>query len=57
MNALARQLIDTVVPDRAQDITGDHLLVTKEILIRRRETDSIRCWTAWGLAISRPLSS
>ena len=39
VNALARQLIDTVVPDRAQDITGDHLLVTKEILIRRRETD------------------
>ena len=38
VNALARQLIDTVVPDRTQDITGDHLLVAKEILIRRRDT-------------------
>ena len=38
VNALARQLIDTVVPDREQEITGDHLLVAKEILIRRRDT-------------------
>ncbi len=37
-NALARQLIDTVVPDRSREITTDHLLVAKEILIRRRDT-------------------
>ena len=38
VNALARQLIDTVVPDRAEEITSEHLLVAKEILIRRRDT-------------------
>ena len=38
VNALARQLIGTVVPDREQEITVDHLLVAKEILIRRRDT-------------------
>ena len=38
VNALARQLVDTVVPDRSREITTDHLLVAKEILIRRRDT-------------------
>ncbi len=38
VNALARQLIDTVVPDRERTITVDHLRVAKEILIRRRDT-------------------
>ena len=38
VNALARQLTDTVVPDRNREITTEHLLVAKEILIRRRDT-------------------
>ncbi len=38
VNALARQLIETVVPDRLTAITSDHLRLAKEILIRRRDT-------------------
>ena len=38
VNALARQLVETVVPDRARTITADDLDLAKEILIRRRDT-------------------
>jgi len=38
VNALARQMIETVVPDRRNEITPEHLLLAKEILIRRRDT-------------------
>ena len=38
VNALARQLIETVVPDRRTAITPEHLRLAKEILIRRRDT-------------------
>ena len=38
VNALARQLVETVVPDPAQAIERDHLDLAKEILIRRRDT-------------------
>ncbi len=38
VNALGRQLIETVVPDRQTEITLEHLYLAKEILIRRRDT-------------------
>lgn len=38
VNALARQVIETVVPDRQIEITPEHLAVAKEILVRRRDT-------------------
>ena len=38
VNALARQLVEVVVPDRTQEIQENHLLLAKEILIRRRDT-------------------
>ena len=38
VNALARQLVETVVRDRRREITPEHLRVAKEILIRRRDT-------------------
>lgn len=38
VNALARQLIERVVPDRRREITAEHLRIAKEILIRRRDT-------------------
>ena len=38
VNALARQLVETLVPDREKKITVDHLDLAKEILIRRRDT-------------------
>ncbi len=38
VNALARQLIETVVPDRRNEITPEHLRLAQEILIRRRDT-------------------
>lgn len=38
INALARQLVETLVPDPEQTITVDHLDLAKEILIRRRDT-------------------
>ena len=38
VNALARQLVETVVPDPAEPVVGRHLDLAKEILIRRRDT-------------------
>jgi hypothetical protein len=38
VNALARQLVETIVPDRAVSITLDHVNLAKEILIRRQDT-------------------
>ena len=38
VNALARQLVETVAPGGEQDLDAEHLLVAKEILIRRRDT-------------------
>jgi hypothetical protein len=38
VNALARQLVETIVPDRAIPITLDHVNLAKEILIRRQDT-------------------
>jgi hypothetical protein len=38
VNALGRQMIETVVPDRQSEITLEHLHLAKEILIRRRDT-------------------
>jgi hypothetical protein len=38
VNALARQLIETVVPDRAVTITSAHVDAAKEILIARQDT-------------------
>lgn len=38
VNALARQLIETVVPDRQTEISLEHLKLAKEILVRRRDT-------------------
>ena len=38
VNALARQLTEVLVPDRAQAITATHVDQAKEILIRRQDT-------------------
>ena len=38
VNALARQLVETVVPSREQAITPEHLRLAEEIVIRRRDT-------------------
>ncbi|MGF1522981.1 MAG: ATP-binding protein [Leptolyngbyaceae cyanobacterium] len=38
VNALARQMVEVVVPDSEQVITTDHLEEAKEILIQRRDT-------------------
>ena len=38
VNALARQLVETVVPDPEKEIHAEHLILAKEILIRRRDT-------------------
>ena len=38
VNALARQMVETVVPDPKAEIGEAHLMLAKEILIRRRDT-------------------
>ena len=38
VNALARQLVEVLVPDRAEAITRDDMSEAKEILIRRQDT-------------------
>jgi hypothetical protein len=38
VNALARQMVEVVVPDRAIPLTIDHVNEAKEILIRRQDT-------------------
>ncbi len=38
VNALARQLVENLVPDPAVAVTIDHVLEAKEILIRRQDT-------------------
>jgi len=38
VNALARQLVEKLVPDRAQPLTAAHVDEAKEILIRRQDT-------------------
>jgi hypothetical protein len=38
VNALARQLVETLVPDRHQPITLDHVEQARELLIQRRDT-------------------
>jgi hypothetical protein len=38
VNALARQLVEVLVPDRAQAITAAHADAAKEILVRRQDT-------------------
>jgi hypothetical protein len=38
VNALAKEVVEVVLPDPAQKITIDHLQIAKENLIRRRDT-------------------
>ncbi len=38
VNALARQLVEVLVPDQAQAVTADHVEAAREILIQRRDT-------------------
>ncbi len=38
VNALARQLVEVVVPDRSHSITAEHVEQAREILIERRDT-------------------
>lgn len=38
VNALARQMVEKLVPDRAQPLTAAHVNEAKEILIRRQDT-------------------
>lgn len=38
VNALARQMVETLVPDPAQPLTAGHVDAAKEILLRRQDT-------------------
>lgn len=38
VNALARQMVEKIVPDRAIALTPEHVDIAKEILIRRQDT-------------------
>ncbi len=38
VNALARQLVTTLVPDRSQPLTADHVDAAKELLLKRQDT-------------------
>ncbi|MFP2928086.1 AAA family ATPase [Pyxidicoccus sp. 3LG] len=38
VNALARQMVEQLVPDRTQALTADHVDAAKEILLKRQDT-------------------